>query len=148
MDFDFDEEKRKKKRKRNGFELEQAIEENECPLLVAIEKRCRGVDAISGDIHQELLPVCAAHQLCYLCVSRRRRWLGDFLSDMGIGIVMESISLSPLPLVIPGHLPEELRPAVPVRLECGLWPQSRVRISRPLCPDDPARGSWSPFRAS
>lgn len=42
---------------------------SECPLLDAMETRCRGVDLLSGDIHQELLPVCGVHQLCYLCVS-------------------------------------------------------------------------------
>lgn len=42
---------------------------NDCPLLDSIEKRCRNVDLLSGDIHQELLPICAVHQLCYLCVS-------------------------------------------------------------------------------
>lgn len=60
------------KRKRNGLELDEDVEMNsvfECPLLNAMERRCRGVDILSGDIHQELLPVCAAHQLCYLCVS-------------------------------------------------------------------------------
>lgn len=42
---------------------------HECPILNAIEKRCRGVDLLSGDIHQELLPICGVHQLCYICVS-------------------------------------------------------------------------------
>lgn len=89
---DEDEEKqRKKKKKRNGLDFE--LEDNnldqelgtgyleqsarlpdyastsQCPLLNAMEKRCRGVDILSGDIHQELLPICAVHQLCYLCVS-------------------------------------------------------------------------------
>lgn len=49
------------------------LETNECPLLDALERRCRGVDVLSGDIYQELLPACGAHQLCYLCVS-----FGDF----------------------------------------------------------------------
>lgn len=39
-----------------------------CPLLDAMEKRCRGIDILSGDIHQELLPICGIHQMCYLCV--------------------------------------------------------------------------------
>lgn len=42
---------------------------HQCPMLEAMEKRCRGVDLLSGDIHQELLPICGIHQLCYLCVS-------------------------------------------------------------------------------
>lgn len=45
------------------------LETNECPLLDALERRCRGVDVLSGDIYQDLLPACGAHQLCYLCVS-------------------------------------------------------------------------------
>lgn len=32
-------------------------------------ERCRGVDLLSGDLNQELLPLCGVHQLCYLCVS-------------------------------------------------------------------------------
>lgn len=40
-----------------------------CPLLDAMEKRCRGIDILSGDIHQELLPICGIHQMCYLCVT-------------------------------------------------------------------------------
>lgn len=43
---------------------------NQCPILGAIEKRCRSVDLLSGDIHQELLPICGVHQLCYICVSK------------------------------------------------------------------------------
>lgn len=43
---------------------------NQCPLLDAMEKRCRGIDLLSGDINQELLPVCGIHQMCYLCVSK------------------------------------------------------------------------------
>lgn len=42
---------------------------NQCPLLDAMEKRCRGIDLLSGDINQVLLPVCGIHQMCYLCVS-------------------------------------------------------------------------------
>lgn len=42
---------------------------SECPLLGAMETRCRGIDLLSGDLHQELLSVCGVHQLCYLCVS-------------------------------------------------------------------------------
>lgn len=41
----------------------------ECPLLTALEKRCRGVAVLSGDLDQELLSLCAVHQFCYLCVS-------------------------------------------------------------------------------
>nr|XP_019553794.2 stress response protein NST1 isoform X1 [Aedes albopictus] len=93
---DLDDDKKKKKKKRLSkryqevfrndfpdFEEEQgaghyapagdsygrslAVETNECPLLDALERRCRGVDVLSGDIYQELLPACGAHQLCYLC---------------------------------------------------------------------------------
>lgn len=42
---------------------------NQCPLILSMEKRCRGVDLLSGDMQQELLPVCGIHQICYLCVS-------------------------------------------------------------------------------
>lgn len=42
---------------------------NQCPLIEAMAERCRGVDLLSGDIHQELLPICGVHQICYLCVS-------------------------------------------------------------------------------
>lgn len=45
---------------------------NQCPLILSMEKRCRGVDLLSGDMQQELLPVCGIHQICYLCVSQKR----------------------------------------------------------------------------
>lgn len=45
---------------------------NECPLLDSIEKKCRGIDIMSGDSRQNLLEACGAHQLCYLCVSFSR----------------------------------------------------------------------------
>ena len=45
--------------------------QNDCPLLNAIEKRCRGIDLLTGDTHHNLLEACGAHQLCYLCVSYR-----------------------------------------------------------------------------
>lgn len=45
---------------------------NECPLLDGIEKKCRGIDIMSGDSRQNLLEACGAHQLCYLCVSFSR----------------------------------------------------------------------------
>lgn len=55
---------------------------NQCPLISAMEKRCRGVDLLSGDMQQDLLPVCGIHQICYLCVSLQflknfEFWLGD-----------------------------------------------------------------------
>lgn len=63
-------EDKKRKRKRNGIMDDESMDSPlECPLLNAMEKRCRGVDMLSGDMHQELLPICAVHQLCYLCVS-------------------------------------------------------------------------------
>lgn len=43
--------------------------QNGCPLLDSIEKRCRGIDILTGDIQQNLLQTCGIHQLCYLCVS-------------------------------------------------------------------------------
>lgn len=63
----------------NGIQYElpalegyQQEELSECPLLDAMETRCRGIDLLSGDMHQELLPVCGVHQLCYLCVRTQR----------------------------------------------------------------------------
>lgn len=93
-----DEDKKKKKKKRNGMNFEdeepmdntlfrhpmvmEAIPEfttgHQCPMLHAMEKRCQSVDILSGDLHQELLPVCIVHQLCYVCVS-----IGK--SDFGTG---------------------------------------------------------------
>lgn len=59
----------------NGLQYELPTLDNyqqegfsECPLLDAMETRCRGIDLLSGDMHQELLPICGVHQLCYLCV--------------------------------------------------------------------------------
>lgn len=75
MDDD-DDKKKKKKKKRNG--LEDLLEErgvelealnDQCTILDNLEKRCKGVQTLSGDLHQELLPACGVHQLCYLCVS-------------------------------------------------------------------------------
>ncbi|KAL9914165.1 uncharacterized protein ACN2A1_001276 isoform 1-T2 [Glossina fuscipes fuscipes] len=40
---------------------------NQCPIIEAIAERCRGVDLLSGDLNQELLPLCGVHQICYLC---------------------------------------------------------------------------------
>ncbi|XP_017120341.1 uncharacterized protein DDB_G0286299 isoform X2 [Drosophila elegans] len=40
---------------------------NQCPIIESMAERCRGVDLISGDINQELLPLCGVHQICYLC---------------------------------------------------------------------------------
>lgn len=51
-----------------GYMGGRVFEEN-CPLLDVIEKRCRGIDLLSGDSHHNLLEACGAHQLCYLCVS-------------------------------------------------------------------------------
>lgn len=69
--------KKKKKKKRNGIEglLEEGGAElealsDQCMILDNLEKRCKGVDALSGDLHQDLLPACGVHQLCYLCVSK------------------------------------------------------------------------------
>lgn len=52
-----------------GGPHENSVGSSQCPLLDAMEKRCRGIDLLSGDIHQDLLPVCGIHQICYLCVS-------------------------------------------------------------------------------
>lgn len=46
-----------------------AIDDDDCPLLDAMEKRCRAINLLSGDVHQQFLPLCGIHQLCYLCVS-------------------------------------------------------------------------------
>ncbi|EDV36328.1 uncharacterized protein Dana_GF12017, isoform B [Drosophila ananassae] len=43
------------------------IGSNQCPIIESMAERCRGVDLISGDINQELLPLCGVHQICYLC---------------------------------------------------------------------------------
>ncbi|KAM7342622.1 uncharacterized protein ACRADG_009975 isoform 2-T2 [Cochliomyia hominivorax] len=40
---------------------------NQCPIIESMAERCRGVDLLSGDVNQELLPLCGVHQLCYLC---------------------------------------------------------------------------------
>uniref|UniRef100_A0A1A9WP42 Uncharacterized protein n=1 Tax=Glossina brevipalpis TaxID=37001 RepID=A0A1A9WP42_9MUSC len=40
---------------------------NQCPILEAMAERCRGVDLLSGDLNQDLLPLCGVHQICYLC---------------------------------------------------------------------------------
>lgn len=86
-DVNDEEEKKKKKRSQkksnivtnevNDDELAPMSEgymggkvfQNECPLFNAIEKRCRGIDLLTGDTHHNLLQACGAHQLCYLCVS-------------------------------------------------------------------------------
>lgn len=76
--------KKKKKRSQKKSDLNNLINDeapmsegymggnritSECPLLDNIEKKCRGVDIMSGDSHQNLLDACGEHQLCYLCVS-------------------------------------------------------------------------------
>lgn len=62
-----------KKKKRNGDALNEISDilntEEPCPILDTLEKRCRGVDVLTGDFNQNLLPACGVHQLCYLCVS-------------------------------------------------------------------------------
>lgn len=75
-----DEKKKKKKRsqKRQDNEMEPVMSEGymggmmlqrECPMLDAIERRCREVGLLSGDVQQDFLEACGEHQLCYLCVS-------------------------------------------------------------------------------
>lgn len=82
-DLSEDADKKKKKRSQKRTELSNLINDdapmsegymggrmsNECPLLDGIEKKCRGIDIMTGDSHQNLLEACGAHQLCYLCVS-------------------------------------------------------------------------------
>uniref|UniRef100_A0A6B2E8S2 Putative calponin similarity domain-containing protein n=1 Tax=Phlebotomus kandelakii TaxID=1109342 RepID=A0A6B2E8S2_9DIPT len=51
----------------DSFNLGGGRSFTQCPLLDAIERRCRGVDLLSGDLQQELLAVCEIHQLCYIC---------------------------------------------------------------------------------
>lgn len=46
-----------------------AMIDDDCPILDAMEKRCRAVNLLSNDVHQQFLPLCGVHQLCYLCVS-------------------------------------------------------------------------------
>lgn len=45
------------------------IGSNQCPIIESMAERCRSVDLISGDLNQELMPLCGVHQICYLCVS-------------------------------------------------------------------------------
>lgn len=47
------------------------IGSNQCPIIESMAERCRSVDLISGDLNQELMPLCGVHQICYLCVSGR-----------------------------------------------------------------------------
>lgn len=54
---------------------------NQCPLILAMEKRCRGVDLLSGDMQQELLPVCGIHQICYLCGTSQSSCDFQYLND-------------------------------------------------------------------
>jgi len=46
-----------------------------------MEKRCRGVDLLSGDMQQELLPVCGIHQICYLCGTSQSSCDFQYLND-------------------------------------------------------------------
>ncbi|CRL03375.1 CLUMA_CG016184, isoform A [Clunio marinus] len=77
---DEEEKKKKKKRSQKKSEFTNLINDDmpmsesymggrmaECPLLDRIEKKCRGIDIMSGDSNQNLLEACGAHQLCYLC---------------------------------------------------------------------------------
>ncbi len=81
-DLDDEEKKKKKRSEKKRVEPEQEEgppmsegymggnqDEKECPLLDAMERRCRGIDILSGDLHQDLLQACGIHQLCYLCVN-------------------------------------------------------------------------------
>ncbi|KRF80118.1 neurofilament medium polypeptide isoform X2 [Drosophila virilis] len=43
------------------------IGSNQCPIIESMAERCRSVDLISGDLNQELMPLCGVHQICYLC---------------------------------------------------------------------------------
>nr|XP_014091091.1 glutamic acid-rich protein isoform X2 [Bactrocera oleae] len=43
------------------------IGSNQCPLIEAMAERCSGVEFLSGDTNQDLLPICGVHQICYLC---------------------------------------------------------------------------------
>lgn len=65
-DNDDNDDKKKKHRKRSGFNNAR-----ECPVLNAMEERCRDGSVVG--FHEQLMPVCVAHELCYLCVSKARR---------------------------------------------------------------------------
>ncbi|KAK7863357.1 hypothetical protein R5R35_004330 [Gryllus longicercus] len=41
--------------------------EDECPVLVGVERKCRAVGAAAGDRAHVFLPLCTLHQICYLC---------------------------------------------------------------------------------
>ncbi|XP_039969305.1 DNA ligase 1 [Bactrocera tryoni] len=43
------------------------IGSNKCPLIEAMAERCSGIEFLSGDTNQNLLPICGVHQICYLC---------------------------------------------------------------------------------
>jgi hypothetical protein len=84
LDDSEDDKRKKKKKKRSQKKSSNLINDEtpmsegymgggnffqaECPILDSIEKRCRGIDILSG-AHQNLLEACGEHQLCYLCVS-------------------------------------------------------------------------------
>ncbi|XP_063698646.1 zinc finger CCCH domain-containing protein 13 isoform X2 [Culicoides brevitarsis] len=87
MSPDDEDKKKKKKKKRNGIddlleegEFEQNLSD-QCMILDNLEKRCKGVDALSGDLHQDLLPACGVHQLCYLCGSTQSECDFQYLAD-------------------------------------------------------------------
>jgi hypothetical protein len=52
-----------------------------CPILDSIERKCRGIDIMSGDFGQNLLDTCGAHQLCYLCGESQVQCDYDFLNE-------------------------------------------------------------------
>ncbi|XP_011196774.1 nucleolin isoform X2 [Zeugodacus cucurbitae] len=43
------------------------IGSNQCPLIKSMVERCSGVEFLSVDTNQELLPICGVYQICYLC---------------------------------------------------------------------------------
>ncbi|CAO1353473.1 unnamed protein product [Diamesa serratosioi] len=82
----------KKKKKRAGKignmieapmseSLMGGMAQNDCPLLDAMERRCRGIDILSGDLHQNLLETCGVHQLCYLCGESQAQCDYDYFTE-------------------------------------------------------------------
>jgi hypothetical protein len=76
-DLKDDDDKKKKRKEKKRNEIVEPLSESlmggpkasddKCAVLDAVERRCRGIDILTGDMNQYFLQSCGYHQLCYLC---------------------------------------------------------------------------------
>ncbi|XP_004535824.1 uncharacterized protein LOC101456487 [Ceratitis capitata] len=97
------------------------IGSNQCPLIEMIAERCREVVTLSGDVQQELLPICGVHQICYLCGSSQVACDYQYMTEAdaicGNNNDCQAVARSVL-MIIRGTFSEKLGPRECLRNSC------------------------------